>query len=107
MSRIVLILFFVFFSHTSFSQSIEHSIDHRLLIKVNPLGSFAAVIPANIEFFIHPQWSIGVNAAYQFISSGSYDNSLDQSGFAIGPEGRFYFVENHKNDFFSLLSDKN
>lgn len=80
-----------------------HSIDRRFLAKLNPLGTFAAVIPVSTEVFISPRFSAGINGSYQNFTSGSQDNTLEQEGYGGGPEFRFYFVQTEKQDYFSKV----
>lgn len=91
-----------FFSSTLTAQN-EQTIDRRLIVKVSPLGTFAGFIPMSVEYFISPRFSAGLNAAYQNFSSGSLDNTLEQDGYGVGPELRYYFVENKKEDYFSKV----
>lgn len=81
----------------------EQTIDRKLVVKVSPLGTFAAFIPISIEYFITPRFSAGINAAYQNFTSGSLDNTLEQEGYGGGPEIRFYFVQTEKPDLFSKV----
>lgn len=102
MKKIMIILAFVFPALTFMAQS-GHSIDRRFLIKLNPLGTFAAVIPVSTEVFVSPRFSAGINGTYQNFTSGSQDNTLDQEGYGVGPEVRLYFVQTEKQDYFSKV----
>jgi hypothetical protein len=102
MKQLLFLILLTFFSLSAFSQN-EHSIDRRFIVKLNPLGTFAAVVPVSMEYFISPRFSAGLNGTYQNFTSGSLDNTLEQEGYGGGPEIRYYFVQTEKTDYFSKV----
>ena len=85
-----------------FSQE-EQTIDRKILVKVNPLGTIAAIVPVTLEYFFNPHLSASLNFSYQNFRSGSLDNTLTQEGHGIGPELRYYFVQTKKEDRFAKV----
>lgn len=101
--KIMVIGFLLMAMHNSLlSQSSENS-DKSLVIRINPMGTFIGAIPVSAEVFAVPKFSVTLNGMYQHVNSGSGNGIYNQSGFAIGPELRYYFVQAAKKDVTSKV----
>lgn len=74
-----------------------------LVVRINPMGTFVGAIPLSAEIFAQPKLSVTLNGMYQHANSGSGNSIYTHSGYAIGPELRYYFVNAIKKDVTSKV----
>ncbi len=90
-------VFFLIILATSFlsanAQEDKSPADRKIVLKTNPFGAMANMIPLSAEYMIGENFSISANGYIVNSENGSGASYFRQNGYSIGPEFRYYFAE--------------
>ncbi|MBN2730778.1 MAG: DUF3575 domain-containing protein [Bacteroidales bacterium] len=75
------------------AQEENSTADRKFIIKTNPFGALANMIPLSAELMLGKKFSISANGFIVNSSNGTGSTLFEQSGYSIGPEFRYYFTE--------------